>query len=306
MTKGKSVQEIKIDLINNSKQWSESRKAITESLRMASEHFSEQVQLAMGPINEEMKKLAQQIDQSMKPITQMLGSIVFPDLTDLADRLKEAAGEHESILDAYPVAMVALGWPPDLNLPIPIIPKVTEAFNEKPIDEAKEIVSRMIMDFYDDEEVLREIVRRWGNYGWLAHRYPILEDSVNAHIDGKYNLSIPAIMPHFEGVVVDWVNKVGKMKNGELKGYILSMKLNNNRDRFLVEIQRFFIEKLLEGFEHGTQLSGPISRHAILHGADWQYGTKENSLKVILFFDCVIDSLSRLRKKGVSVNNRPK
>ncbi|MCX7568720.1 hypothetical protein OS242_01885 [Tumebacillus sp. DT12] len=304
MYEGKSVKQVTEELKMISEQFSESRKAITESIRAT----SEQINRAFEPINEGLQNIAQQIDQSWRqPIIKMLGSIVFfPDLTELAERLQESAGEYESIMDAYPVAMVALGWPPDLNIPMPMVPEVVEIYNDKPIDEAKGIVSKMIVDFYDDEEVIKLIISTWGKYEWLAHRYPILEDSVNAHLEGKYNLSIPAMLPHFEGVVVDWAQKVGKMQNGELKEYILSMKLNNKRDRFLVEIQKFFIEKLLEGFEHGAQLSEPLSRHAILHGADWRYGTKENSLKVVLFFDCVIDSISRLRENGVTANPRPK
>jgi hypothetical protein len=44
---------------------------------------------------------------------------------------------------------------------------------------------------------------------------------------------------------------------------------------------------LLVNFAHGSSLDADLSRHAILHGADADYGTRRNAMKSIILFDYV-------------------
>lgn len=36
-------------------------------------------------------------------------------------------------------------------------------------------------------------------------RRQLIEDALGAHREGKYRLSIPALLPHLEGIITDWI-----------------------------------------------------------------------------------------------------
>lgn len=47
----------------------------------------------------------------------------------------------------------------------------------------------------------------------------------------------------------------------------------------------FYLILVLDDFVHGKEIKSPLSRHAILYGADIKFGNRLNSLRVILLID---------------------
>ncbi|HDX9646726.1 TPA: hypothetical protein ROY02_003029 [Bacillus cereus] len=80
-----------------------------------------------------------------------------------------------------------------------------------------------------------------------------------------------------------------------LQQYLETLLVNEGVFSFDKQIQTFYLNTILVGFEHGEPLQSKLSRNAILHGADVEYGTEENSLKSILIFDYILDRLNENR-----------
>ena len=55
-------------------------------------------------------------------------------------------------------------------------------------------------------------------------------------------------------------------------------------------MKEFVSSEVFTGFEWGSPLTAALSRNAILHGADTNYGTEINSLKAIVLFDFIVFS----------------
>ncbi|PEC09881.1 hypothetical protein CN567_22220 [Bacillus toyonensis] len=82
------------------------------------------------------------------------------------------------------------------------------------------------------------------------------------------------------------------MGGNKLQKYLETLLVNDGVFSFDKQIQTFYLNTILIGFEHGESLKSKLSRNAILHGADLEYGTEENSLKSILIFDYILDRLT--------------
>lgn len=77
----------------------------------------------------------------------------------------------------------------------------------------------------------------------------------------------------------------GAIKMEPLVNYLLSLQESTSLYRPSVEtfVRRFLFEK----FRHGDPIPA-FSRHAILHGADTSYGTKDKSLRSIVWADYLL------------------
>jgi len=59
----------------------------------------------------------------------------------------------------------------------------------------------------DDYTVLRSMVNRWENNPYFKKRILIIMDALEAHINGKFTLSIPALLPMIEGILTEIVGR---------------------------------------------------------------------------------------------------
>jgi hypothetical protein len=118
----------------------------------------------------------------------------------------------------------------------------------------------------------------------------ILRDVIDSHINKKYTLSIPTLLPHIEGTLSEYY--ITNTEPGKKKINIYIDYLLEENDRYL-PFKGIIVDKLYEHFHWGDQYLPSLSRHAILHGADTNYYTEINSLKVILIFDMIIYILKK-------------
>ncbi|MFZ5894769.1 MAG: hypothetical protein ACOY0T_27140 [Myxococcota bacterium] len=121
---------------------------------------------------------------------------------------------------------------------------------------------------------------------WHAsRRHAVLEQVLSAHEAGLYAVSIPAALAQAEGIVADAARHTGAMKLRHYKGYITQLGDEPNVDGPSVE---HFVENfLLASFRHGDPVPS-FSRHAILHGADVDYGSKEKSIRALVWVDYLL------------------
>ena len=203
----------------------------------------------------------------------------------------------------YAVAMLALGWPPVPDLYLSNIQEIVTRFpTEDPVTFASE-VSDFLVHFYSPEELDRKL-DGWRRLRWLDGRIKILEKVIKAHCAGDFELSIPAVLPQIEGVVASGFAHSGRLAGHQLTA-LLDRLLTAEEDQTDAAYRQYIETVLLVGFEHGTPLGSGLSRHAILHGADTNYATIENSLRAILLFDYLASSFRIVSLEGSAVAHMP-
>lgn len=131
----------------------------------------------------------------------------------------------------------------------------------------------------------------------LNHRIHIIKSAFEAHKDKKYDLSIPVFFAQLEGIVRENLHdkKKENMSYKNMRDYISDIRNGKKDVKSLID---YFKSNLHEGFQEGKELNSDLSRHAILHGYDVSYGSKVNSLKLIIIFDIIQSEISS--KKAIS------
>ncbi len=212
---------------------------------------------------------------------------------------------------AYPLAMYALGWPPPLRYfgahERAYIAQRYEAAKGDP--EALAAVGDWVRERVvarHDARHLRSMLREWGRKPWLRKRMPILREAVEAHIQRRYLLSVPPILAQLEGIVAEGFAHRGRLSHRDRTGknpktleeYLRRLLPADESDTSDQAVRDLMLDVVLGNFEHGVPLPGNVNRHAILHGADTDYGMIEYSLKAILLFDYLQDAFEFVASEG--------
>ncbi|VVB54290.1 Uncharacterised protein [uncultured archaeon] len=210
----------------------------------------------------------------------------FPDFNspEVASRLQRTVERVQK----YRLVCALLGWPPRGDVtPKEILP-VVAASDAQDFEQAYQRVETLFFSRFDTEGVLR-LFACWERNPWLQARLPILRQVVEAHTGGLYYLTVPAILPQLEGLLADAFGHQGRLHEKDLLGYLERLFDGTEELAFDDAVRAFYATTVLGKFTHGTPLPRALSRHAVLHGADTEYGTLAYSLKALLLFDLVQD-----------------
>lgn len=213
--------------------------------------------------------------------------------------------------ERFPIIMAELGWPPPTDMgPLEVarIVQGYEALGADPTAEDKdafrEAIEPTILSLYD-EDLIRLKLSGWRAKRLLAKRMHILEAAVEAHCQGNYDLSVPALLAQSEGIVADGFNHPGQMRGQRYADYVAGLFASGVRERITAAVNKavvsFWTSVLYVGFGHGQAVGSQLSRHAILHGGDVDYGTRQASLKAFLLVDLFQDAFRFTTVEGSPV-----
>jgi hypothetical protein len=195
-----------------------------------------------------------------------------------------------------------LGWPPAGHLPVAKLDRLITGFRNGEIERV--LVVREIIEHYRPEQLLR-MLEEWHLNSWLAHRVKILTTAIELHIEGRYEASIPTLLPQIEGVVVDHSGITGRSQ--QRKVIEATQKLLGVEDAepdasgYNVRIAEWVEKEFFHGFDLGASIEPELlSRNAILHGYDTDYASEEKSLRCILVFDHLQMVLAQLETQAES------
>lgn len=181
--------------------------------------------------------------------------------------------------------LLQLKWPPPGLLPATLLDRLSLGFEEGLL--TVEDVENVFVRFYNHDR-LQEMLHIWSEHGHFPHRMRILKEVVAVHTEGRFELSIPALLPQIEGVIAEIFGHSGHMQGKNFKDYLELAFAEDSRFNRIGKV--FFLGTLLENF--GWRNPIPFfSRHAVLHGADTNYASASNSLRLILVFDQLQDSI---------------
>lgn len=252
---------------------------ITAKVKLPSQAFLEQ----MSEHQRQLNKMAETVGKSMR-IAQQIGEALKPNLTKVFQLAQKAA----LTIEEFEEELVKLNYPPlSLDMPVShirlLLDQIKEAENE---EEAEQILDDYITSLYN-EEALDDCLYVWQSFEWLKERYVIVEQIIQAHKQGLYYLSTLAVFPQIEGILAEVFPNKRNSKGDFTKRYLIESFreiLAVENDRLDQMWDKYYVDNLLEGFKHLEPIEY-LSRHALMHGADYQYGTEVNSTKSIMIME---------------------
>lgn len=184
-------------------------------------------------------------------------------------------------------------WAAPALLPYPLS-KIAKQLEE---DDAKGACTTLLAHCTSD--YIEKLSSKWWTIEQLKIRKNLIQDAMAAHKEGKYGLSIHALLPQIEGIVTDWV--YAKLPAKEIP-WRQESKTKKFRDLVLEKpITTFAYKRIVESTVDFI-LGGPMlktfkrwleridqafpSRHAVEHGKyDALLFTEEHSVKLFLLID---------------------
>lgn len=290
------------------------RKSIEETARLARGVFLELPdplkQIALGPDLSHLNAISDSVAREIARYESAMDQVArtFAGYQELGRRIAQEGVRFTNILERLDTQtarfvriMVEMGWPPPGQIPVSLISTVVEMDERGELD--REELQDALLAFFDEEELLN-LVDGWGARQHLSPRLQILRAAVDAHIERKYELSVPAILPQIEGVVAEAFGHYGILRGPVFQGYVERLLQEDRPTSFRDATRTFFLNSVRAHAEFGMN-SPEISRHAILHGIDLNYAEESKSLRIILLFDQVQEAIQYVATNKGGRYHRP-
>lgn len=262
-------------------------------LTFPAQELAEQITRALAPSAEAIAEFQRQF----RLIAEEVNAWLWPDLEPLRQAAARVARVHV-VRDAF----VQYGlW---------LTPSMSEEFIQKIVAlhgkgassaTANSVVSRYFAK--DNWRLLDSVVNRYRNSPALSRRAVVIAQALEAHRQGLYAVTVPALLMQVEGIAADYVktkNLLPKM-GGSTKQIIVAAlencSVDDVRTQAGVAALLEYIENSMYVFvdfdeEHQRLLRQKrLNAHAIRHGRQMQYGLRMNSLRLFL----MVDTLSLLQ-----------
>jgi hypothetical protein len=211
-------------------------------------------------------------------VTQALGPRPHDALAELSRRVKESARWMQQVPETLRIALAGkVVIHQDLTLRD--VRAIERAFQDGGEIEAIQTVHDLHAKLFEDGEFRERLVERWREAG----RGAIIGDVLSALDAGFFYVVVPAALAQVDGIVAKYFNLPG-LKFPELKRRISALHEEGDLYGPLVND---FLEDLLDVFEHGKP-TAQLNRHAVLHGGDTAYGSRQNAVTAIVWADYVL------------------
>ena len=147
----------------------------------------------------------------------------------------------------------------------------------------------------NNHKLLKETVFGWEKNPHFKRRQIIVNDALEAHIAGKYTLSVPTLLPIVEGVATDFCRSNGiSIRKIRSKGLVKVQKAFNHllKESYPYKFPDLFLHILSESIYSDTRfVKGPfkrrLNRNGILHGSYTAYNNEVTSLRCFLLLDAI-------------------
>lgn len=190
------------------------------------------------------------------------------------------------------------GWFLGLQFPIGIVRQIDELH----VAAGAEAVEALMQDYVRAraERIIRAVQERCPN------RTSILDTVFTAHLEGRYELSVPVLVAQADGVALEVLGGHFFLKDKSSKPRPTKARkaLEQRLLELGIELDNGFVEIAMAPLYDGASIGlptwdrnqrrttdplfGPLNRHGVLHGLDTDYGTEGNSLRAILLLEFVL------------------
>ncbi len=252
--------------------------------------YAKQIQEYVRGLDTLIKRLSVDFSAYRLALESISASGIFAELLRLVQFNNDAAE-----------AFKAAGWPIAPSMPRELRERVVELYQQG----NTRYVSRVIMGYYQREghKNLIAMVNSWREHPLFMHRMHIIDDALAAHCDGKYTLSVPALLPQIEGVLNDYVRmnnlparfgriqQVYRVAISDLESYNLSSWAIANTLLFQLQTNTYAYTDFESELNKSVN-SRQTTRHTVLHGVTINYHRPIHSFKAFI----LLDALSALQQ----------
>ncbi|MDL5141669.1 hypothetical protein [Bacillus atrophaeus] len=262
-------------------------------------------------IQESAQTIPNVISNSIQPLVELSISLreyfKLPEVQESLTRMAEGYIETIEDIKHYKKVIFLLGYPPSESTDIILMRQIGREYVENGESNLKNTIDDIMKAHYNAQRI-DEIKRHWECYSLLKDRLPLLRQSLNAHNLGMYAVAVPSILSQMEGIVIDGFDIKQRVSGSQFRKLLkILFKIedddNSKSDEhpfdFDSTIGKFYLNFILEHFEHGQDILSPVSRHAILHGGakPSMYAKEEISLKMIMMMDSILYRISNLTQE---------
>jgi hypothetical protein len=217
----------------------------------------------------------------------------------LQERLVEQSVNYQESMQSQ-LSKIGL-WTVPALLPHPLCSMVLKLEKNNITDAKLLLLKECTPNFF------AQISSEWWKVKEIEIRRKLIEDALTAHKEGKYTLSISALLPQIEGIITDWIYsqtpenipreikpRSKKFKELVLRKPTLSSykRIVNSTINFILSGPVFSPFKIQQGV-NDIETAFP-NRNVVAHGRfDNSLFTEENSLKLLLLIDTLYYVISK-------------
>lgn len=142
-----------------------------------------------------------------------------------------------------------------------------------------EIIDNLFIKYYN-EELRNKMLEDLRSIDFLEQYDEIINQIEIGYNNELYYLVVPSLFVLIEGMVARGFNHTGQMRGSQMSGYLEELLKNESAN----SLHEIINKRMLVSFKHGHEIDSPISRHAIIHGGDINYGREAVALRLFLIF----------------------
>jgi len=239
----------------------------------------------IGPIDNAIKRVQSTYETMIKNINWNYLENFAKQTIDFLENLEKS----KDLTLQSQVWLVDNGWPPLIhvawNAPAKIKNYCTKNnLNNKDI---AKLLEKEIVNFHDSEMINKNILLSWNDNFVSKQRLKILKSAVQAHLEGKYELSVPVFISQIEGIPQAYFNYSNQKFDERSCNEYFNAKDNSSKEIFLEILFRYLTDIVFVSGKGNEELLN-INRNKILHGEYVNYAKESVSLKLILIVDILL------------------
>ncbi|MBN2456066.1 MAG: hypothetical protein JXB29_05955 [Sedimentisphaerales bacterium] len=184
--------------------------------------------------------------------------------------------------------MIDNGWPPLIHVAINTPTKLMNYCIKNKMDRKsiRKLLDNEIVKYHNSDMIKKTISPSWDNSFISKKRMKILQSAVQAHLDKKYELSVPALLTQLDGIPNEYFNF---STNSIHQCEELFISQNSVSKDELMELIFLYLKSIIfKGIDNNDDKLMEINRHKILHGVYVNYNKESVSLKLMLIIDILI------------------
>lgn len=160
-------------------------------------------------------------------------------------------------------------------------------------------VDVLFTDILMDNKRIQQTLEFWKSQTTISKRLPILREAIEAHINGKFYLSVATLIPQVEGVLRDSLTAMNRnddfnsMDRERMHKSITALrdlwKLQSSKTDQAIILLNVLPDAVADLYEeYDLPIEGKLYRHGVCHGLQTDFGSKKNSTRLILLLDRII------------------
>jgi hypothetical protein len=258
--------------------------------------FTQSISVWQEAYTQQIAEMTRSLDAVSQRFTADLAAfrLAFQNIvsSDIISDLIKLLQENEDAAEAFRET----GWPIAPSMPKQLKDRVVKLHKQGKTRYA----SQTILGYYrrNHHHNLTLTVESWQEHPLFAPRMHIIQRALEAHCNGNYILSIPALLPLVEGILNNYVStnnlsaKFGKIKEvyeaviGDPGEYSLSTWAIANTLLHHLQSNTYVYTSFESELAKSIQ-TRKTTRHTVLHGVAIDYDKPSDSLRVFLILDAL-------------------